>query len=317
MNKNVEREIHPIPTFEKATDEMDGATVWSKLDLYKRFHQLPLHPHSLKYATFSTPRGLRRCTTVVMGFTNASEILQRTMNMVLSGLPGVKWIHDDITVYGRTMREHNERLIACLDRLKEFNVRLNKEKCVFGASTVNFMAMRLSVKGIQPSTQKVEAVKSFKTPETVSDVKSFLGIVNFLSVKFGCQFDHYLSGDPGFAVTTDHKPLLGLYRPGSRPPPRIERWALRIQHLNFHMRYEPGAQNAADVLSRHDEPSTQASWRILGLSMPSYRLHYLGLVLWTRSAQLQPVIQSCKLLSKALRQVVGPTLSLPLTTPTA
>ena len=85
------------------------------------------------------------------------------MNMVLSGLPGVKWIHDDITVYGRTMREHNEQLITCLDRLKEFNVTLNKEKCVFGASTVNFMATRLSVKGIQPSTQKVEAVKSFKT----------------------------------------------------------------------------------------------------------------------------------------------------------
>ena len=85
------------------------------------------------------------------------------MNMVLSGLPGVKWIHDDITVYGRTMHEHNERLITCLDRLKEFNVTLNKEKFVFGASTVNFMAMRLSVKGIQPSTQKVEAVKSFKT----------------------------------------------------------------------------------------------------------------------------------------------------------
>ena len=39
VNKNVEREIHPIPTFEEATDEMDGATVWSKLDLYKRFHQ--------------------------------------------------------------------------------------------------------------------------------------------------------------------------------------------------------------------------------------------------------------------------------------
>ena len=130
VNKNVEREIHPIPTFEEATDEMDGATVWSKLDLYKSFHQLPLHPNSRKYATFSTPRGLRRCTTVIMGFTNTSEILQRTMNMVLSGLPGVKWIHDDITVYGNTMREHNERLVACLDRLKEFNVTLNKEKCV-------------------------------------------------------------------------------------------------------------------------------------------------------------------------------------------
>ena len=106
------------------------------------------------------------------------------MNMVLSGLPGVKWINDHITVYGKTMREQNERLVACLDRLREFNVTPNKEKCVFGVSAVNFMAMRLSVKGIQPSTEKVEAVKSFKTPETVSDVKSFLGLFNLIPRSF-------------------------------------------------------------------------------------------------------------------------------------
>ena len=91
-----------------------------------------------------------------------------------------------------------------------------------------------------------------------------------LSVKFGClKFDHYLSGDPGFAVITDHKPLLGLYRPGSRPPPRIERWALRIQHLNFHMRYEPGAQNAADVLSRQPVPPRRAiNPSVISTSLP-------------------------------------------------
>jgi hypothetical protein len=76
-----------------------------------------------------------------------------------------------------------------------------------------------------------------------------------LAVKFGClKFDHYLSGDPDFTIITDHKPLLGLYKPGSRPPPRIERWALRIQHLNFRLRYEPGPKNAADVFSRQPTP---------------------------------------------------------------
>jgi hypothetical protein len=68
------------------------------------------------------------------------------------------------------------------------------------------------------------------------------------------KFDHYLSGDPDFTIITDHKPLLGLYKPGSRPPPRIERWALRIQHLNFRLCYEPGSKNAADVFSRQPTP---------------------------------------------------------------
>lgn len=55
----------------------------------------------------STPRGLRRCTTLILGFTNASEILQRVMSMVLVGLARVKWINDHITIYGRTVRDHN------------------------------------------------------------------------------------------------------------------------------------------------------------------------------------------------------------------
>ena len=165
VNAHVEREIHPIPTFEEVTDDMDGATVWSKLDLFKSFHQIPLHPNSRQYATFSTPRGLHRCTTLVMGFTNASEILQRTMNMVLSGLPGVKWIHDDVTVYGKTVREHNQRLAVCLQRLEQYNVTLNKEKCVFGVDAVSFIAMCLSQKGIQPSSQKVDPKNCHQSEE--------------------------------------------------------------------------------------------------------------------------------------------------------
>ena len=100
----------PIPTFDETTDEMDGSIVWSRLDMFKSFHQISLHPNSRKYATFSTPRGLCRCTTLVMGLTNASKIPQRVMSIVLSGIPGVRWIHDDITIYARTVREHKNIL---------------------------------------------------------------------------------------------------------------------------------------------------------------------------------------------------------------
>ena len=76
-----------------------------------------------------------------------------------------------------------------------------------------------------------------------------------LAVKYGClHFAHYLIGDPKFIIYTDHKPLLQLLAPGSRPPPRIERMALRIQHLTFDLRYRPGPENPADVFSRQPLP---------------------------------------------------------------
>ena len=76
-----------------------------------------------------------------------------------------------------------------------------------------------------------------------------------LAVKYGClkfHHDHYLSGEPQFAVHTDHKPLLQLLRPGSRPPPQIERMALAVQ--DFTLKYNLGAGNPADILSRNPMP---------------------------------------------------------------
>ena len=69
-------------------------TVWSKLDLYKSFHQLP-QPKKVHYLLYSL--GVTLVHHIVMGLTNALEIPQRTIYMVPSGLHAVKWIHADIT----------------------------------------------------------------------------------------------------------------------------------------------------------------------------------------------------------------------------
>uniref|UniRef100_A0A1I8GN44 CCHC-type domain-containing protein n=1 Tax=Macrostomum lignano TaxID=282301 RepID=A0A1I8GN44_9PLAT len=84
-------EKQPIPTFEEITDDMAGSTVFSELDITKAFHQIPVSPESRHLFTFSTPLGLMRLTRLSMGFTNASEVLQRVMTGVLSGLNGVSF----------------------------------------------------------------------------------------------------------------------------------------------------------------------------------------------------------------------------------
>ena len=74
-------------------------------------------------------------------------------------------------------------------------------------------------------------------------------------MKFGClHFRHYLNGDPHFTIYTDHKSLIQLLAPWSRPPPRIERMALQIEDFTFQLVYRPGSDNPADVLSRHPRP---------------------------------------------------------------
>jgi hypothetical protein len=72
-------------------------------------------------------------------------------------------------------------LVACLEGQKINNMLNMASRKFFGVDKVTFMAMQLSSKGIQPSQQKVDAVKYFKTPSNVSEVKSFLGLINFLA----------------------------------------------------------------------------------------------------------------------------------------
>ena len=150
LNKYVIPEKQPIPTFEEVTDEMAGATVFSELDIAKAFHQIEVAEESRHLLTFSTPKGLMRLKRLCMGFTSASEILQRIMSQVLCGLPGVRWVHDDIIIFASNMAEHNQRLAACLDKLKLHNITLNPSKCKFGVKEAGFLAMRLSEKRNQP-----------------------------------------------------------------------------------------------------------------------------------------------------------------------
>ena len=370
VNCFVVPEKQPIPTFEEITDEMAGSKFFSELDITKAFHQIPVNVNSRHLFTFSTPLGLMRLTRLSMGFTNASEILQRVMTGVLIGLQGVKWAHDDIVVFSSNIREHNERLRACLLRLRESGITLNAAKCKLAQPRIDFLGMRISSRGIQPATEKIRALQSFKEPGNQTELRSFLGLATYLArfvpnfadvtqpmraalrkghiwnwtneqrsafncvkkaitsenilaffsvkrttevivdaspigvgaillqlddagqrlpvafasraltpteqrysqierealaVKFGClRFDHYLSGSSDFTVVTDHRPLIPLFRPGSRPPPRIERMALRLQHLNLRLVYRPGPQNPADILSRQpvEKPSSGAGEKL-------------------------------------------------------
>lgn len=73
-----------------------------------------------------------------------------------------------------------------------------------------------------------------------------------LAIKWACNHFHlYISGHP-FKVVTDHQPLLPLFKgTAPHPPPRIERWAIQVQHYQMELVYRPGAKNLADFLSRH------------------------------------------------------------------
>ena len=181
VNEAVVRERHPIPTLEETLQAMNGAKVFSKLDLRWRYHQIELHPDSRALTTFSTHTGLKRYKRLIFGLSSASEQYQYVIQETLQGIAGARNISDDIIIFGKDQEFHDRSLEETFKRLKECGLTLNKEKCLFSVSELVFFGFKVSAAGLSPDDKKVEAIQNARTPQNSGEVRSFLGLVNYCS----------------------------------------------------------------------------------------------------------------------------------------
>jgi hypothetical protein len=86
---------------------------------------------------------------------------------------------DDILVFGSSLEQHNDRLHRVLQAIENAGLTLNVRKCVFGALSVSYLGHRIDNQGISPDQNKVEAVRLFPRPDTLTKLRAFLGMASF------------------------------------------------------------------------------------------------------------------------------------------
>lgn len=180
-NSAIKRTRYPIPTVSDIDVLLNGSSYFSKLDVRQAFHQLPLHETSRYITTFCTHRGLFRYKRLNFGTNAASEIFQHVLESHLSGLPGVKNIHDDIIIFGKTRNEHDIALKACLKRLSDIGITLKESKCKFLQTEISFFGQIYSKEGIRPDPERIRDIINLEAPSTIRDIRSFLGMLNYCS----------------------------------------------------------------------------------------------------------------------------------------
>ena len=134
---------------------------------------------SKKYLTINTHRGLFTYNRLAFGVSSAPAIFQRTMESLLLGLPRVAVYLDDILVTGRDEAEHLSTLDEVLSRLKEAGLRLHRRKCAFLQAEVEYLVHRINADGLHPVQSKVRAIEEAPPPKTVTELKAFLGLLNY------------------------------------------------------------------------------------------------------------------------------------------
>ena len=181
LNENVKRERHLLPSVEQTLGQLGGVQVFTKLDENSGFWQIPLDTKSSLLTTFTTPFGRFRFNHLSFGITSAPEHFQRRMSTILSGLGGVVCQADDILIYGKSQEEHDQNLQNVLQKLRETGLTLNKDKYIFSQRQIKYLGQVIDSSGMSLDPEKVLAVRNFKQPTDILEVRSFLGIVNQVS----------------------------------------------------------------------------------------------------------------------------------------
>ena len=180
LNSAVKREHYMLPNLDDISPKLQGAQVFSKLDASSGFHQIPLEESSCELTTFITPLGRYCFKRVPFGITSAPEIFQRKMTELLSDLDGVEVIIDDILIYGKTMQEHDARLNRVMERIKLSGLKLNREKCEFRKSEIQYFGHVISAEGIRPCESRLEAIRELRAPTNVTELRRVIGMINYL-----------------------------------------------------------------------------------------------------------------------------------------
>lgn len=180
-NAQMKKDAHPLPLPEAMFAQLKGATIFSKLDLTKGFYQIGLDPQCREYLAFSTPDGLKQWTVMPFGIANAPATFQREMQRVFRERLDVSVLVyiDDILIFSRNAEEHAEHVEWVLSQLRRNGYYANPDKCEFYQNKVNFLGHVITADGVAVQQHKVDAVANWPRPQSVSDVRRFLGLTGY------------------------------------------------------------------------------------------------------------------------------------------
>ncbi|UYV76114.1 hypothetical protein LAZ67_13002577, partial [Cordylochernes scorpioides] len=181
LNHITKKDVYPLPRIDDVLDHLSSARYYSTMDLKTGYWQVEVDERDREKTAFVTPDGLYEFMVMPFGLCNAPATFERMMDNVLMGL---KWniclcYLDDIVVYSDTFEEHLERLSKVLSCLQQAGLTINPDKCLFGSTRIKILGHVVDKDGIQPDSEKVEAIKKFPVPKSVCDIQSYLGLCSY------------------------------------------------------------------------------------------------------------------------------------------
>lgn len=179
VNPILKREYYPLPRIDELFAALSGGEEYSKIDLTRAYMQCPLDEDSQALTAISTHLGTFAFRRTPYGLSCIPEKFQKLMEETLRGLKHTVVFLDDICVTGVDRESHMRHLRAVIERLAEVGLTVKLEKCKFLQKQVSYLGFIIDKDGLRPDASKVEAINKAPRPTNVTQLKAFLGLINY------------------------------------------------------------------------------------------------------------------------------------------
>ena len=182
LNSHTIKDAYSLPRIEESLDCLNGACIFTSLDLKSGYWQVKMDEKSIPYMAFMVgPLGFYECICMPFRLTNAPTTFQRLMELCLEELHlqyGIIYL-DDIIIFLKTPEEHLHQLRLVFQKISEVGLNLKPSKCEFFKTRLEYLGHIMSEKGIKTNPKKVQVIWDWPCLTNITETCSFLGLCNY------------------------------------------------------------------------------------------------------------------------------------------